>query len=98
MFALLVCSRSQITTEHHTLQNVQEIYYSPTRVESYTYGDFDHLQIRRIYLLCPDDDPSLISTEDFEDNGRTYRLFDMTWEESDGRVLYTTIFNEIESY
>ena len=44
------------------------------------------------------DDPSLIPTEDFEDNGRTYRLFDMTWEESDGRVLYTAIFNKIESY
>ena len=98
MFVLLMCGCSQIKTEHHALQNAREIYYSPTRVESYTYGDFDRLQIRRTYLLCPDDDPSLIPTEDFEDNGRTYRLFDMTLEESDGRVLYTAIFNEIESY
>ena len=41
MFVLLMCGCSQIKTEHHALQNAREIYYSPTRVESYTYGDFD---------------------------------------------------------
>ena len=52
--------------------------YYPISVEEYTAGDFDELRIQKVYQLSLDDDPSLIPTEDFTRNGRTYYLLDMT--------------------
>lgn len=69
------------------------IYYSPDYEESYTVGDFDQLQIWRIYRLNPADDPSRISTEDFELNGWKYHMLRMDKDESDGQTIYTAIFN-----
>ena len=52
--------------------------YYPISVEEYTAGDFDELRIQKVYQLSLDDNPSLIPTEDFTRNGRTYYLLDMT--------------------
>ena len=57
---------------------VRDSAYYPISVEEYTAGDFDELRIQKVYQLSLDDDPSLISTEDFERNGRLYYLLDMT--------------------
>lgn len=74
----------------------QQFYYAPDRVESYTVGDFDRLQIRKIYWRSITDDPAHISTKDFELNGWNYHMVEMDKEELDGQITYTVIFNGIK--
>lgn len=69
------------------------IYYSPDYEESYTTGDFDQLQIWRIYRLTSADSPSYIPTKGFELNGWKYHMLRKDMEESDGQTIYTVIFN-----
>ena len=69
--------------------------FLPTWEETYTTGDFDRLQVWRLYQLGPGDDPSRIPTGDFEQNGRTYRFLYETAEDSEGFILYTVVFSEL---
>lgn len=48
----------------------------PVEVTEYMEGDSSRL--KKIYVLTPADDPSLIPTEDFDREGRTYTLLDIT--------------------
>lgn len=68
-------------------------YYAPDHEESYTVGDFDQLQIWRIYCLGPAEDAALIPTKDFELNGWNYHMLRMDKDESGGQTTYTAIFN-----
>lgn len=75
------------------LADKPRLYYSPDHEESYTFGDFDQPQIRKIYRLSSTDDPSYIPTDDFELNGWSYHMLEMDKEEASGRITYTVIFN-----
>jgi len=75
------------------LNNEPSFYYSAGYVKSYTAGDFDQLQIRKIYRLNSTDGPSHISTDDFELNGWSYHMLEMDKEETAGQKTYTVIFN-----
>lgn len=68
--------------------------YQPDRVESYTVGSLDRLQIRKIYLLSPEDTPDRISTDDFQEYGCSFRLSELTKEPIGGSVVYTAVFIE----
>ena len=70
--------------------------FLPTWEETYTTGDFDRLQVWRLYQLGPGDDPSRIPTGDFERNGRTYRLLYEAKEDSGDFTLFTVVFYETE--
>ena len=48
----------------------------PVEVTEYMEGDSTRL--KKIYVLAPTDDPSLIPTEDFDREGQTYTLLDIT--------------------
>ena len=48
----------------------------PVEVPEYMEGDSSRL--KKIYVLTPADDPSLIPTEDFDREGQTYTLLDIT--------------------
>ena len=72
-------------------------YYAPAWEEIYTTGDFDHLQIWKIYRLPSGDDPKCISTDDFERSGRTYRFHNLICSEFAGYTEYTVVFNEISN-
>lgn len=48
----------------------------PVEVTEYMEGDSSRL--KKIYVLTPTDDPSLIPTEDFGREGQTYTLLDIT--------------------
>ena len=48
----------------------------PVEVTEYMEGDSSRL--KKIYVLTPADDPSLIPTEDFAREGQTYTLLDIT--------------------
>ena len=48
----------------------------PVEVTGYMEGDSSRL--KKIYVLAPTDDPSLIPTEDFDREGQTYTLLDIT--------------------
>jgi len=90
--ALVICCLGIMLTPSF-LADKPRLYYSPDYEESYTVGDFDQLQIRKIYRLNSTDDPSHISTDDFELNGWSYRMLEMDKEEAGGRIIYTVIFN-----
>lgn len=75
------------------LTDKPRFYYSPDYEESYTVGDFDQPQIRKIYRLGSTDDPSHIPTNDFELNGWNYHMLEMDKEEAGGQITYTVIFN-----
>jgi hypothetical protein len=68
-------------------------YYAPDYEASYTVGDFDQLQIWRIYRLGSADDPAHIPTKDFELNGWNYHMLRMDKDMSGGQTTYTVIFN-----
>ena len=90
IFALCCCA---LLTTLSCSNDEQRFYYSPDQVESYTAGDFDQLQIWKIYRLSVTDDPAHISTSDFELNGWRYHMLEMDKDELDGRIAYTIIFN-----
>ena len=90
IFALCCCA---LLTTLSCSNDEQRFYYSPDQVESYTTGDFDQLQIWKIYRLSVTDDPAHISTSDFELNGWRYHMLEMDKDELDGRIAYTIIFN-----
>lgn len=69
-------------------------YFSPDRVESYTVGSFDRLQIRRTYLLPPGESARHIPTADFQEYGAAFHLTELTMEHIDGLDVYTAVFNE----
>ena len=48
----------------------------PVEVTEYMEGDSSRM--KKIYVLAPTDDPSLIPTEDFDREGQTYTLLDIT--------------------
>ena len=48
----------------------------PVEVTEYMEGDSSRL--KKIYVLTPADDPSLIPTDDFDREGQTYTLLDIT--------------------
>ena len=52
--------------------------YYPISVEEQMEGGYDAYRIRKVYQLSLSDDPSLIPTEDFERQGCTWHLLDMT--------------------
>ena len=68
--------------------------YAPDIVESYTTGSFDLLQIHKIYYLTEGDTPERISTEDFQQYGRNFRLIKLAKESGAGADIYTAIFRE----
>ncbi len=88
IFALCCCA---LLTTLSCSNDEQRFYYSPDQVESYTAGDFDQLQIWKIYRLSVTDDPAHISTSDFELNGWRYHMLEMDKDELDGRIAYTII-------
>lgn len=47
-------------------------------VEVTEYMDGDSPRLEKVYILTPTDDPALIPTEDFEREGLTYTLLDVT--------------------
>ena len=47
-------------------------------VEVTEYMEVDSSRLKKIYVLTPADDPSLIPTEDFDREGQTYTLLDIT--------------------
>ena len=47
-------------------------------VEVTEYMEVDSSRLKKIYVLAPTDDPSLIPTEDFDREGQTYTLLDIT--------------------
>lgn len=66
--ALLACSL--------TIPAVAADILYPVEVTEYMEGDSSRL--KKIYVLTPADDPSLIPTEDFDREGQTYTLLDIT--------------------
>ena len=56
----------------------QDRAYYPIEVEETTEGSAQDYRIKKTYQLALSDDPANIPTEDFERNGLTYRLLDMT--------------------
>ncbi len=68
--------------------------YEPDRVESYTVGSFDRLQIRKYYTLSPDDSPARIPREDFQQYGLVFHLSELTKERIGEADVYTAVFNE----
>ena len=68
--------------------------YAPDIVESYTTGSFDLLQIHKVYYLTEEDTPERISTEDFQQYGRNFRLIELAKESGAGADIYTAIFME----
>ena len=52
--------------------------FYPICVEEHLDGSYDEYRILKIYQLSLSDDPSLIPTEDFERQGCTWHLLDMT--------------------
>lgn len=50
--------------------------FYPESIAEYTEGD--HLRLNKVYILAATDDPTLIPTADFERDGKTYTLLDMT--------------------
>ena len=64
----------------------------PVEVTEYMEGDSSRL--KKIYVLTPADDPSLIPTEDFDREGQTYTLLDITRQdqvETDTRDYIETV-------
>ena len=64
----------------------------PVEVTEYMEGDSSRL--KKIYVLTPADDPSLIPTEDFDREGLTYTLLDITRQdqvETDTRDYIETV-------
>ena len=74
--AMLLCALSALLSVT-TLPALAAEQHYPVSVEEYTYGPLDELRINKIYQLSLSDDPSGISTEDFDRNGRHYYLLDM---------------------
>ena len=72
MTALLLCT---LFIPAYAAENSS---YYPISVEEYTAEGSNELRIRKVYQLSLSDDPSQIPTEDFERDGRTYRLLDIT--------------------
>lgn len=70
---------------------------APDCVESYVVGNFDKLQVNKTYVLAPDESPSCIPQEDFQDYGCTFQLKELTKERTDEADIYTAIFIEAES-
>ena len=67
----------------------------PVEVTEYMEGDSSRL--KKIYVLTPADDPSLIPTEDFDREGQTYTLLDITRQdqvETDTRDYTETVMLE----
>ena len=52
--------------------------YYPISVEESFEGDVDAYRIKKVYQLSLSDDPANIPMQDFERNGYTFRLLDMT--------------------
>ena len=52
--------------------------YYPIGIEEHLEGGYDEYRIMKIYQLSLSDDPTLIPTEDFERQGCTWHLLDMT--------------------
>lgn len=69
-------------------------YYVPDYVESYTVGNFDQLQIQKVYYLAPEDSPAHISVEDFQAYGHYFALLELEKESTIGADIYTAIFRE----
>lgn len=88
---MICCLGIALQLSYHAREPLS--YYAPDYEESYTFGDFDQLQIWRVYRLGPADDPALISTKDFELNGWNYHMLRMDKDESVGQTTYTVIFN-----
>ena len=71
--------------------------FTPIEVETYTYGPFDEPRVNKVYRLSATDDPSCISTEDFEHGGRRYHLLGIVADSTDhDAVTYTAIFGSVE--
>lgn len=71
-------------------------YLKPDRVESYTVGSFDRLQIQKTYLLSPGETPDRISTEDFQEYGSLFHLTGLFKGYVDGTIAYTAVFTEAD--
>lgn len=69
----------------------------PDRMESYTVGSFDRLQIRKTYVLAPEETSGCISTTDFEEYGSCFHLYELVQEHIDGVEVCTAVFNEMPS-
>ena len=70
----------------------------PVEVTEYMEGESPRL--KKVYILTPADDPSLIPTEDFEREGQTYTLLDVTRQdqvETDTRDYTETVTLETKT-
>ena len=88
--ALLACSLAIPTM-------AADVLY-PVEVTEYMEGDSPRL--KKVYILTPADDPSLIPTEDFEREGQTYTLLDVTRQdqvETDTRDYTETVTLETKT-
>lgn len=90
--ALILCCVGILLLPSY-LADEPTFYYSPDQEESYTVGDFDQLQIRRVYRLALADDPAHIPTTDFEWNGCNYHMLEMDKDVSGDQIVYTLLFN-----
>lgn len=88
---IFCCLTTTLLSSHCDRESIS--CYAPDHEESYTVGDFDQLQIWRIYCLGSTDDPALIPTKDFELNGWNYHMLRMDKDESENQTTYTAIFN-----
>lgn len=88
--ALLACSLAIPTM-------AADVLY-PVEVTEYMEGESPRL--KKVYILTPADDPSLIPTEDFEREGQTYTLLDVTRQdqvETDTRDYTETVTLETKT-
>lgn len=71
MAVLMVC---MMTCPVLAAEKTATLY--PENIVEYSEGD--HLRLNKVYTLTTTDDPALIPTADFERDGKTYALLDMT--------------------
>lgn len=78
-FCMLLCAAALVLVQAMPMALAAEdggTTQYPIQVEEYTEGDKP--RIRKVYQLALYEDPSTIPTGDFERDGRTYYLLDMT--------------------
>ena len=78
-FCMLLCAAALVLAQAMPIALAAEEESTtqyPIQVEEYTEGDKP--RIRKVYQLALYEDPSAIPTGDFERDGRTYHLLDMT--------------------
>lgn len=88
----LVLAVNELTTDTQPVT-----HYKPAYVESFTVGSSERLQIRKVYVLAPEDSPKGISTNSFQECGCTFCLTELSKKQMGRFDVYTAVFMETDA-